>query len=67
MRQLKIKAAIRARQKMFSIWDPDVMHTKSMKLLIKAYSVVKADRMEDAIMHENGDGCPANQRLWDRV
>ncbi len=67
MRQLKIKAAIRARQKMFSIWDPDVMHTQRMKLLVKAYSVIKADRMEDAIMHENGDGTPASQRLWDRI
>lgn len=67
MRQIKINAAIRARQKMFSIWDPDVMHTKRMKLLIKAYGIIKADRMEDAIMNENGGGSTISQALWDRV
>lgn len=52
---------------MFSIWDPDVMHTKSMKLLVKTYGIVKADRMEDAILNENGDGATISQALWDRV
>ena len=67
MKQIKINAAIRARQKMFSIWNPDVMHTKRMKLLIKTYGIVKADRMEDAILNENGDGSTISQTLWDRV
>lgn len=43
------------------------MHTKRMKLLIKTYGVIKADRMEDAIMNENGDGSFSSQLLWDRV
>ena len=64
---MKIEAAILARGKMFSIWDPSVMHNKGMKLLVKAYSVIKADRVEDAIMHENGDESTVSKRLWDRV
>jgi hypothetical protein len=55
-----LKMAIRARRTILRLWNPAKLHTKRYKLLCRAMGVIKADRIEMAIINPT-------DKNWDRV